>query len=150
MITLVRLASTPATQVLASELDGLASLPPGPWAILDCDFGVPLFSAPINELVCAAILKQKLWEPDNLQKLVQSSDLLERDFLRFIGNIQVWVEMIDKVFTKICYRKLPIVFLIPSKPQNRRHCFPAGVGCLMMAMSICGTADETLSIPFFF
>jgi len=53
-----------AAETLAREVDGLPELPSGSWAVLDCDFGVPLFSTLVNEQVCQAISKHHLWEPD--------------------------------------------------------------------------------------
>lgn len=72
-MTLVQLAGTlsqsagpsqEAADTLAREVDDLAGLPSGQWVVLDCDFGVPLFSASVNELVCNAIARQQLWDPN--------------------------------------------------------------------------------------
>jgi len=58
------------------------------WTILDCYFGIPLFDAAINQIVCEKMLTNGLWMPTSLEQLVKSNADLAVQLKAFIDTYQ--------------------------------------------------------------
>uniref|UniRef100_T1J6S9 FAM91 N-terminal domain-containing protein n=1 Tax=Strigamia maritima TaxID=126957 RepID=T1J6S9_STRMM len=93
-----------AIHVLEAELDSLAlqtnvtpskskvsnkvSLSDRDWTLLDCNFGLPLFDAQLNKVICEKFSHFQLCSKESLQHLTQSSHDLSEKLLMFISEFK--------------------------------------------------------------
>lgn len=59
------------------------------WSLLDCCFGIPLFDADVNKVICNSVV-ERLSQPTSLDKLAKSNESLTQRLVNFIDQVQSW------------------------------------------------------------
>ncbi|XP_060077726.1 protein FAM91A1-like [Ylistrum balloti] len=58
------------------------------WVILECYFGIPLFSSSLNKDVCSKVIAEGLFSKNSLQELLHSSRKVSLRLLNFVSQYQ--------------------------------------------------------------
>lgn len=70
------------------------------WSLLDCSYGIPLFDADLNEIICRSVV-ERLSQNESLKELTSYNEVLANRIGEFIETVQGWGEessIIDSPF----------------------------------------------------
>lgn len=98
----IKLSSTPSPTNLSD------------WSLLDCSYGIPLFDADLNAIICKSVV-ERLTQADGLKNLTAYNETLTSKLEEFIETVQGWGEEssgIDSPFSSSQENTWPLLNIV--------------------------------------